>query len=96
MSDAIRREEEGSKGRYVLSRDGGEAVMTYSRLSPTRIIVDHTEVPDALRGSGAAFALVEHLVADARARGFTVVPLCPYVAAQARRHQDEWADVFQA
>ena len=95
MTDDIRREETGSKGRYVLSKGGAEAEMTFSRLSPTRIIVDHTGVPEALRGQGAGEALVEHLVAEARAEGFTVVPLCPFVAAQARKHGDEWADVFE-
>ncbi len=94
MSDAaIRREESGSKGRYVLIQDGREAELTYSVVSPTRIIADHTGVPDALRGSGAGQALVEHLVADARARGIAVIPLCPFVNAQRRRHP-EWADVF--
>lgn len=95
MTDDIRREEAGSKGRYVLTRDGAEAEMTFSRLSPTRIIVDHTGVPPALRGQGAGEALVERLVADARSEGFTVVPLCPFVAAQARRKGAAWADVFQ-
>ena len=95
MADDITREEEGSKGRYVLRRDGAEAEMTFSRLSPTRIIVDHTGVPPDLRGQGAGEALVERLVVDARAEGFTVVPLCPFVAVQARRRGAEWADVFQ-
>ena len=93
-AETIEREETASGGRWVLRRPGGEAEMTYSRLSPTRIIVDHTGVPDALRGQGAGEALVENLVATARAEGFTVVPLCPFVAAQARRHGAEWADVF--
>ncbi len=90
----IRREVEGSKGRYVLSRDGGEAELTYSIASPTLIIADHTGVPETLRSTGAGKELVERLVADARDEGVKIVPLCPFVKAQARRHPD-WADVFQ-
>jgi predicted GNAT family acetyltransferase len=93
MSDAIAREVEGAKGRYVLRRDGAEAELTYSILSPEKIIADHTGVPDALRGTGAGAALVARLVADARAEGVRIMALCPFVRAQARKHP-EWADAF--
>ena len=82
-----------TKGRYVLTQDGAEAELTYSILSPRKIIADHTGVPDALRGTGAGRALVERLVADARAEGVTIIALCPFVKAQAARHP-EWKDVF--
>ena len=32
---------------------------------------------------------------DAEEDGFKIVPLCPFVDAQRRRHP-EWADLFQA
>ncbi len=89
----ITREETASKGRYVLVHDGHEAELTYSILSPQMRIADHTGVPDALRGTGAGVALVTRLVADARAEGWKIVPLCPFVNAQRRRHPD-WADAF--
>ena len=94
MSDpAIETEIDGSKGRYVLRRDGQEAEMTFSIMSPGMRIVDHTGVPDSLRGTGAGRALVEHLVKDARENGFRSVPLCPFVNSERRKHP-EWADVF--
>ena len=95
MTDFVITKEVGeTKGRYVIRKDGAEAELTFSILTPTRIIADHTEVPDSFRGTGAGKALVEHLVADAREKGFTVVPLCPFVNGQRLRHP-EWADVFQ-
>ena len=94
MTDpAITKETGPTKGRYVLRENGAEAELTFSVVSPTKIIADHTGVPDAMRGSGAGRRLVENLVADARASGFTVIALCPFVASMARRHP-EWADVF--
>ena len=48
----ILHEDTGSKGRYHAIVEGHDAEMTYSRASPHLIIVDHTEVPDALRGKG--------------------------------------------
>jgi predicted GNAT family acetyltransferase len=44
-------------------------------------------------GRGVAKALVEFMVADARASGFRIVPLCPFVRKQAARHP-EWADLL--
>ena len=96
MTDSTRtitREVTGAKGRYALVQDGAEAELTYSILSPEKIIADHTGVPNALRGTGAGKALVERLVADARAEGVTIIALCPFVKATARKHP-EWADVF--
>ena len=94
MADhAVTREHGATKGRFVIRHGGEEAELTYSITTPTLIIADHTGVPDSFRGTGAGLALVETLVAAARKDGFKVVPLCPFVKAQARKHPD-WADVF--
>ena len=89
----VEREDRGSKRRYVIRRPEGEAELTLSVLTPQRVIADHTLVPEALRGQGLADELLQALLADARAQGFTIVPLCPFVASQARRHP-EWAALF--
>jgi predicted GNAT family acetyltransferase len=89
----ILREVDGSKGRYVIRKDGIEAELTYSILSPQTVIADHTGVPDAMRGTGAGRALVARLVDDARSEGFRIVPLCPFVNSERRAHPD-WALVF--
>lgn len=90
----IAREVDDSKGRYVLSHENGSGELTYSIASPHLIIADHTGVDDSLRGTGAGLALAERLVTDARKEGVKIVPLCPFINAQRRRHP-EWADVFQ-
>ena len=89
----VEREHHGSKRRYVIRRPEGEAELTLSVLSPSRVIADHTFVPDGLRGQGLAEELLDALLADARAQGFTIIPLCPFVASHARRHP-EWAEFF--
>ena len=94
MSDhTVTREHGAAKGRFVIRHGGEEAELTYSMTTPSLIIADHTGVPDSFRGTGAGLALVEALVAAARKDGFKVVPLCPFVKAQALKHPD-WADVF--
>ena len=93
--ERITREDGASKGRYVYrDGDGPEAEMTYSKAGASLIIIDHTGVPDAYRGQGVGQALVTRGVADARAEGKKILPLCPFAAAQFRRHPD-WADVLQ-
>ena len=97
MSDFdVTLEETGSKGRYVYRADdtGDEAEITFSRISPTRIIVDHTGVPDSMRGQGVGARLAAHVVADARTKGEKIIPLCPFFKAQAERHPD-WTDVVE-
>ena len=97
MSDLeVTLEETGNKGRYVYRADdsGEEAEITFSRVSPTRIIVDHTGVPDSMRGQGVGAKLAAFVVADARAKGERIIPLCPFFKAQAQRHP-EWSDVVE-
>ncbi|TDL75251.1 N-acetyltransferase [Palleronia sediminis] len=90
---AITRDVTETKGRYTATVDGHEAEMTYSRAGPQTIIIDHTAVPDALRGRGVGQALVQRGVEDARAEGRRIVPLCPFAKAQIDRHP-EWQDVL--
>nr|BAH89837.1 hypothetical protein [uncultured bacterium] len=90
----IEREEHPSKGRYVFRLGGDEAEMTYSRAGESMIIIDHTEVPDAMRGRLVGQTLVRRAVEDARAEGRSIVPLCPFAKAQLLRHPD-WHDVLK-
>lgn len=94
-SDIINLDETDTKGRYWLrASDGSEAEMTFTKSGAATIIIDHTLVPDAFRGQGVGLKLVERGVADARAAGKKIIPLCPFAAAQFRRHP-EWADVLR-
>ncbi|MEM6488184.1 MAG: GNAT family N-acetyltransferase [Pseudomonadota bacterium] len=95
MTVTIVRRIEGSKGRYVATVEGieGEAETTYSIANPHLVIADHTGVPDSMRGQGVARALAQRMVADARAEGFKIMPLCPFINAERRKHP-EWAEVF--
>ena len=90
----IKREDGPSGGRYVTVVNGHEAEMTYSRAGETRIIIDHTGVPDELRGMGVGLALVKRAVEDARRDNIKIIPLCPYAKAQIEKHT-EWHDVLQ-
>ncbi|ABR61433.1 GNAT family N-acetyltransferase [Sinorhizobium medicae] len=90
----IAQEETNAKGRYTATLDGHTGEMTYSRSSPRLVIVDHTFVPDALRGRGVGQALALYAVEEARKGGWKIIPLCPFMRAQTTRHA-EWRDVIE-
>ena len=89
----IAREPEGTKGRWVTRVDGEEAEVTYTLVGETRIIIDHTGVPDALRGRGVGKALVARAIEDIREEGRALIPLCPFAKALIAR-TPEWQDVL--
>lgn len=96
MSDEpkIELEETASKGRYFhRGPNGAQAEMTFSKAGERLIIIDHTDVPEAFRGQRLGARLVQRAVEDARQSGKKIMPLCPFAAAQFRRHA-EWSDVL--
>jgi predicted GNAT family acetyltransferase len=71
--------------RFELVENGLTAFATYRR-NANRVVIPHVEAPVALRGKGTVGRLMEGVVALARAKGFKIVPSCPYAAAWFRRH----------
>ncbi|UIK07791.1 DUF5996 family protein [Neorhizobium galegae] len=94
VNDEVEREDGASKGRYRIVVEGVEAEMTYSHAGKDLIIIDHTDVPAALRGRKIGERLVRQAVEDARREGVTIIPLCPFAKAQIERHP-EWQDVLR-
>lgn len=86
--EPVERQDGASKGRYHMVVNGFEAEMTYSRVSESLIIIDHTDVPDGLRGRRVGERMVRQAVDDARREGFTIIPLCPFAKAQMDRHSE--------
>jgi predicted GNAT family acetyltransferase len=91
----IRQEIHGHKGAFVIDRDGARlATMTYTTVGDDRIIIDHTDVSDALRGTGAGKALVTAAVEWARREHKGILPLCPFAKSVFER-TPEFADVLR-
>lgn len=81
--DQVQHEEVGHRGAFFLQRDGARlAELTFSRVNPHLVMLDHTEVSDALRGQGAGRRLLDAAVAWARATDTRLIPVCPYASAQ--------------
>lgn len=87
MSIEIQHEETESKGAYFVEVDGERvAEMTYSKAGTDRIIIDHTEVGDSMRGTGLGKKLVMRAVEDARKKGISIIPLCSYAKSVFERN----------
>ena len=67
--------------------DGSFAFAEYN-LIPGKIMFTHTEVPKAHDGKGLGSALIRFGLAEARARGLKVIPICPFFAAYMERHEE--------
>lgn len=91
----IDRQDGETGGRYVVTVDGHEAEMTYSRAGAKIMIIDHTGVPKELGGQGVGQALVLRAIEDARSEGLKIIPLCPFAKAQFDKHP-EWGDVLKS
>jgi uncharacterized protein len=74
----IEHEAQGHRGAFFIAQDGRRlAELTYT-VAGTRIILDHTDVDDALRGTGAGKKLVAAAVEWARSGNHRLMPLCPF------------------
>lgn len=82
---AVRRND--TRQQFEAETDGHLAVIQY-RMEGDRIVFLHTEVPQELGGRGVGSTLAKAALEDARVRGLTVVPLCPFVRAYIERHQE--------
>lgn len=75
------------KSRFELEIDGATAFANY-RLAGKRIILTHTEVPDALSGRGVGSRLAKGVFETIRDRGLKVEPLCKFMAAWVAKHPE--------
>lgn len=75
-----------NESRYEIITDGHVSFAAY-RLEGNKLVIDHVFVPNELRGQGMAATIMEGVVADAKARGLTIVPVCSYAAAYMQRQK---------
>ncbi|MGV3761928.1 GNAT family N-acetyltransferase [Parapedobacter sp.] len=82
------------RGEVELFSDGKKAGKMDISVSGDKLTVYHTEVDTIYEGRGFAKLLLNGLVSYAREKGLMIVPLCPYVHAQFKRHPQEYMDVW--
>ena len=75
----IQHEINDHKGAFFIEENGERlAAMHFTMAGSNKMIIDHTEVDDRLRGKGAGRQLLNKLVAYVRENDVKVIPLCPF------------------
>jgi predicted GNAT family acetyltransferase len=88
----IKFEQKATKGAFFIEENGkrlGE--MTFSRAGDDLLIIDHTEVSEALKGKGAGKQLVAAAVDYARKNKIKILPLCTFAKSvfdKVKEYQD--------
>lgn len=85
---------EGKFSTFNLYEEGRKIGEMGVGIKDGKLTVYHTEVAPESEGRGYAKQLLNAMVAYAREHSLKVVPLCPYVHMQFKRHTDEYADVW--
>ncbi len=90
----IQHKQVGGKGLFFVGQDGAIAAeLVYSIPSEGKMIIEHTEVDDSLKGKNVGKDLVETAVNYARTHNMKIIPLCPFAKSLFKRI-DEWKDVL--
>ncbi len=90
----IQNKKVGNKGIFYIEKDKKiVAEMIYNMPSADKMIIEHTEVSEALEGQNTGDQLVHEAVKYARANNIKIIPLCPF-ANSVFKKKPEYADVL--
>ena len=82
---------------FFVEMDGNIlAEMVYSMPSPDKMIIEHTEVSEELKGKNVGNQLVHTAVEYARTKNIKIIPLCPFAKSVFDRKKEEFKDVLKA
>lgn len=89
------KHQQGEKtGNFYYTQNGKKlALMAYVWAGSDKLIIDHTEVDESLKGKGVGKELLKSLVAFVRDQNIKVIPLCPFAKATFQKTPD-WQDVL--
>ncbi len=89
----IQHKEDGNEGVFYIEQNGEElAEMTY-KIEKGKMVIQHTEVDESLRGKNIGFQLVEQGVEYARQENLKILPVCEY-ADKVLQTTEQFQDVL--
>jgi predicted GNAT family acetyltransferase len=91
----IQNKKVGTKGIFYIEKDKKiVAEMVYTMPSADKMIIEHTEVSEALKGQNIGLRLVKNAADYARKNNLKIIPLCPFTLAMFKKQPEEYADVW--
>jgi predicted GNAT family acetyltransferase len=94
MDDIQMELNENGRGAFFMNEGGQRVAEMVFSISGNNLTVYHTEVSDTLKGKGVSGRLLETMVNYVRSHSLRVIPLCPYVNLQFRRHAEQYKDIW--
>jgi uncharacterized protein len=85
---------ENKEGAFYIMEDAEQMGEMVVSITGSNLTVFHTEVSTKAEGKGYAKKLLNEMADYARKNNLKVIPLCPYVHAQFKRHPLEYADIW--
>jgi uncharacterized protein len=80
---------DGHKCSFFIEKEGKRlAEMVYVMAGTKKMIIEHTEVDESLKGQGIGVKLLEALVEFVRKEEIKVIPLCPFAKATFKKRTD--------
>jgi len=89
---AVEVRDNPAMSRFEMVEGDAVAFVAYSR-DDNRMVLTHTEVPEAMFGRSVGSKLVHHVLDRLRSDGITVVPRCDIVAVYIER-RSEYRDLL--
>lgn len=94
MNDIQIKIDETGNGAFVIMEEEEQLAEMAFGLRNSTLTVFHTEVVEKAEGKGLAKDLLNFMVDYARKNALKVIPLCPYVHLQFKRHPEKYADIW--
>lgn len=94
MKDVILNLDKNNRGTFYIQEDEERMAEMEISVSGNNLTVHHTEVFLEGEGKGLAKKLLRAMVSYARKKNLKVIALCLFVAAQFKRHPEEYAGVL--
>ncbi|KYP13458.1 GNAT family N-acetyltransferase [Flavihumibacter sp. CACIAM 22H1] len=92
----VHHTQKGNKGVFYVGEDDAPlAELVYTKPAFDKMILEHTEVAEELKGQNIGYLLVETAVEYARTHQMKILPLCPFANAVFKKKPD-YQDVLMA
>lgn len=90
----IHRKQTEARGIFYAEDEGEmQAEMTYRMTAPDKMVIEHTEVSEELRGQNIGYELVHAAVEYARQHQIKITVWCPF-AKKVFDKKPDWSDVL--
>lgn len=84
-----------NKGGFFLYDQNEQIGQMTLSITNDIITVYHTEVNEKYNGKGYAKKMLDALVTYAQEHDYKIIPLCPYVHAQFKKHPDLYSELWK-